>query len=454
MYVIAFVAGVVAFIVAILVSIGLHEIGHMVPAKRFGAKVSQYFIGFGPTVWSRQIGETEYGVKAIPLGGFVKIVGMLPPGRGEQVIEEHDAEGHRVVKVRSSSTGFFSQLISDARAAELQLVEPADEPRLFYKLTWWKKAITMVSGPLTNVLIAFLIFWGLFATVGRVVGVSSEPVVAEVLPCVVPASENGRACTDDELKNHPTPASLAGLKAGDRFVSFNGEQISDWAQLQKLIRGNGDQTATLGIERDGQTLSVQVKTLVEPRPVDPDHPGDLTKVGFLGVAPVSHDIVERGGPIYTARQMGTATVDVVKALGSLPVKVWHVGLALFGVEQRSPDSPVSIVGGGRLAGQAVASDQLSARESAIWVTGLVASFNLFIGLFNLIPLLPMDGGHIAGALYEGARRRLARLRRRADPGYVDVARLLPIAYVVGAALLLMGSVLIVADLVIPVQQPF
>lgn len=446
--------GVVAFVLALLVSIGLHEVGHMVPAKRFGGKVSQYFIGFGPTVWSKQVGETEYGLKAFPLGGYVKIVGMLPPGAEGLGEVEYDDQGNPSVTVRKSNTGLFAQLVSDARAAEWEHVKGTDVDRLFYKLAWWKKVVVMASGPAVNVLIAFLVFWALFATVGNVVGAKAEPVIDQVMPCIVPASEDGRVCTDDEIRDHPTPAYAAGLRAGDRFVSFNGTPIDDWSQLQKAIKGNGDQQAVLGIERDGRAIDIPVTTTVQPRPVDPTKPDVLEPVGFLGVVPVQTPIVEHGGPVYTLQQMGSVTVDVVKALGTLPVKVWGVAKAIVGLEPRAQDSPVSIVGGGRLAGQAVSSDQLDAQDSLVLLASLVAGFNLFIGLFNYIPLLPLDGGHIAGALYEAARRGVARLRRRPDPGYVDVAKLLPVAYVVGAALLVMGLVLIVGDIFVPVDLGF
>ena len=153
--------GVVVFFAAILASIGLHELGHMIPAKKFGGKVTQYFIGFGPTVWSKQRGETEYGVKAIPLGGYVKIVGMLPPTADELADEvTYDGEGNKVVKVRKSNTGMFTQLISDARAAEWEHVKPGDADRLFYKMPWWKKVVVMAGGPTVNLAIAFVIFSG------------------------------------------------------------------------------------------------------------------------------------------------------------------------------------------------------------------------------------------------------------------------------------------------------
>jgi len=139
--------GVVLFALGVIASIALHEVGHMYPAKKFGVKVTQYFVGFGNTVWSKKVGETEYGIKSIPLGGYVKIVGMLPP----------DKDGH----LRESNTGMFTQLIADARAAEAEHVEEGDEDRLFYKMAWWKKVIVMAGGPTVNLLIAFFLFWGI-----------------------------------------------------------------------------------------------------------------------------------------------------------------------------------------------------------------------------------------------------------------------------------------------------
>ena len=450
--------GVVIFFVAILASIGLHEFGHMIPAKMFGGKVTQWFIGFGPTVWSKQIGETEYGVKAIPLGGYVKIVGMLPPG-AEDLDEDrddpvYDDEGNRVVRVRKSNTGIFTQLISDARSAEWEHISPGDEDRLFYKMDWWKKVIVMAGGPTVNLLIAFFLFWGVFGSFGYVDRVDTRPVVDEVIPCVVPAAEDGRACTAEELRDNPTPASEAGLQQGDRFVSFNGEPVTGWQQIREAIRSNGSEAATLGIERDGEVREVRVVTEVTPRPLDADNPEQLTPVGFLGVMPVQREVYATGGPIYTADFMAGTTVHVVEAIAELPVSVWHVGQALVGLEERDPEGPVSIVGGGRIAGEVAASDQFVVSEKAATLASAVATFNLFIGLFNFIPLLPLDGGHIASALWEAVRRGIARLRGRPDPGYVDAAKLLPVAYVVASVLLVMGLVLIVADIFVPVQLPF
>ncbi len=441
-----YVLGVVAFVLAILASIGLHELGHMVPARAFGGKVTQYFIGFGPTVWSRQRGETEYGIKAIPLGGYVKIVGMLPPDKEHAGKVEYDADGNRVVTVRKSNTGLFAQLISDARAAEWETITAADEDRLFYRMVWWKKVVVMAGGPTVNLLIAFFIFAGLFATYGNPASEVLHPTVSKVEACVVPAAEDGRVCT---AQDPVSPAQKAGLQAGDRFVSFNGTPIDDWTDMQHLIRTNRNGEATIVVERDGRQVTLHTDTMVTPRPTDVNHPTQLTPVGFLGVSPEVP--YTTGGPIYTFGQMGGLAQQSAQALATLPVKVWGVAQAIAGVKPRAADSPVSVVGGGRLAGETASAQDFPVKDKLVSLLGLVAGFNFFIGLFNFVPLLPLDGGHIAGALWEATRRSIARLRRRPDPGYVDVAKLLPVAYVVASFLLVMGVVLIVGDVVVPVQ---
>ena len=443
--------GVVLFFGAILASIGLHELGHMIPAKKFGGKVTQYFIGFGPTVWSKQVGETEYGVKAIPLGGYVKIVGMLPPG-AEELAEEVviDASGQQVTKIRKSNTGMFTQLISDARAAEWELVGPEDSDRLFYKMPWWKKVIVMAGGPSVNIAIAFLIFLGVFATYGdRSYEVDpGAPVIDTVSTCVLPYDPAGDGeCT---AADPPSPAFEAGLRPGDRVTSFNGVTVTDWDQLRGLIRGNAGGDAVIGYERDGQQRTGETNTTVEARPTSATDE-TLREVGFLGVTPTTSLVITTGGPIYTVQRMGGMAVDTLHALATLPVKVWDVGKAIVGLQERDRNGPVSIVGGGRIAGEAVSTDQFQVVEKTVFLLMLIAGFNFFIGMFNFVPLLPLDGGHIASALWEAVRRGVARVRGRPDPGYVDAAKLLPIAYVVASALLVMGVVLIVADLVVPVR---
>ncbi|WP_137294846.1 M50 family metallopeptidase [Nocardioides dongxiaopingii] len=447
-----YLLGVVIFVAAILASIGLHELGHMIPAKKFGGKVTQYFIGFGPTVWSRQVGETEYGVKAIPLGGYVKIVGMLPPAAEELVDSvEVDAEGNRVQRVRKSNTGMFTQLISDARSAEWELIRPEDGDRLFYKMAWWKKVVVMAGGPTVNLLIAFVLFLIVFSTYGQR---SQEvepgaPVVETVSQCVIAYTGEG-PLRDCAASDPESPARAAGLEPGDQIVGFNGVEVTGWQQLRDLIEDNAQGTASITYVRDGAETTAQTSTTVTARPGD-DVGDAVREVGFLGISPATRIVVEKGGPIYTLDAMGTMTVDTVKALGQLPMKVFDVGQAILGLEERAADSPVSIVGGGRFAGEQTSSDVLDVQEKTIFLLTLIAGFNLFIGLFNFLPLLPLDGGHIASALWEAVRRGIARLRRKPDPGYVDAAKLLPIAYVVASAMLVMGVVLIVGDIVVPLD---
>jgi membrane-associated protease RseP (regulator of RpoE activity) len=443
------VVGALLFVLAILASIGLHELGHMIPAKAFGGKVTQYFIGFGPTVWSTQRGETEYGVKAIPLGGYVKIVGMLPPAAADLADEVTvDAAGNTVTKVRKSNTGLFTQLISDARAAEWELVGPEDSDRLFYKMPWWKKVVVMSGGPSVNILIAFFVFWAIFATYGNAAEArpdAGRPVLAEVSDCVIPYVEQRLECTDSDPVS---PAAEAGLEPGDVITTFNGVAVTDWDQLRELIRGNADGEAVIGYERDGEALTGTTSTTVELRPESEDD-RTLREVGFLGVTPTTH--FESGGPLYTVQQMDEMALETVKAMANLPGKVWGVAKAIVGIQERDQDSPVSIVGGTRFSGEIVSSDRLEVTEKVVFFGSLVAGFNFFIGMFNFIPLLPLDGGHIASALWEAVRRGFARLFGRPDPGYVDAAKLLPVAYVVASCLLVLSLVLIVGDLVVPVR---
>jgi membrane-associated protease RseP (regulator of RpoE activity) len=435
--VLMYTLGVLLLVVGVAASIGLHELGHLVPAKKFGVKVTQYFIGFGSTVWSRRGGETEYGVKAVPLGGYVKLVGMLPPGKGDDP-----------KRLRKSNTGLFTQIISDARAAEYELVEDGDQDRLFYKLPWWKKVIVMAGGPMVNLVIAF----GLFAGVFMLYGVPTPTTtIDEVSDCVIAVTEDSvdepvRKCTPADPV---APASEAGIEPGDEIASFNGTPVTSWDQFSRLIRANRDGAATIVVERDGERLTLETNTTVAARPVLDEGAQEVVEVGFLGVVP--EQVLVEQGPVFVVEQMGSYTWATVKALGELPVKLWHVGRAALGLEERAADSPMSVVGASRVAGEVASTHDEPLVERFVTLVMLLGGINLFVGMFNFVPLLPLDGGHIAGALYEAVRRGLARLFRRPDPGHFDVAKLLPVAYVMAGVILVMSVVLIYADIVAPVQ---
>ena len=426
-----YLLGVLVFAVGVAVSIGLHEVGHLYPAKKFGVRVTQYFVGFGNTVWSTRRGETEYGVKSVPLGGYVKLVGMLPPAKGD---EEQ--------RPRASNTGMFTQLISDARSAEYEHVRPEDEPRLFYKLPWWKKVVVMSGGPMVNLAIAFVLFAGVFGLHGTYEPTTTVGVVSE---CVVPAQEEGRACTAEDPRS---PAVEAGLLPGDEIVRFNGEKVAGWRGLADAIRANEDGKAVIGYLRDGELRTATTSTTVKSvRSFEDD--AAFVQAGFLGVSPTA--VREQHGLLFTVGEMGRMTWDTVEVLGQLPVKVWGVAKAVVGVEERAADSPVSVVGAGRIAGEVTSDTSNPLVERVVFLVTLLAGLNLFVGMFNFIPLLPLDGGHIAGALYEGARRGVAKVLHRPDPGFVDVGKLLPVAYVMAGALLVMSMVLIAGDIVAPVS---
>ena len=414
------------FFALIMVSIALHEIGHLVPAKIFGVKVTQYFVGFGRTIWSRKLGETEYGFKLFPLGGYVRLVGMYPPE-----------------KKSDKPKGWLTRLADRARSYEYEEITPADDGRLFHQKPVWQKVIVMLGGPAMNLLLAFLIFLGVNLFHGTWQLTLNVTVVND---CVIPAGRTPATCQDGDPQ---TPAKQAGVMVGDKVVAFNGHRVSTWDELTDLIRANRDGAATLTVERDGRTMELPtVNTIIQSVP-DRLDPTSRVEAGFLGVSP-SRELV-RGGVIETAGQMWNITRMSLVALASFPVRVWNVGVGLATGAERDINSPISVVGASRVAGEIAVADSVPIQDRVASWLSLLGSVNLFVALLNLVPLLPLDGGHIAGALYEALRRGLARLRGKSDPGPVDTAKMLPVAYLVGGFLLIGGVVLILADIISPIK---
>lgn len=425
--------GVVLFVIGILVSVGLHEMGHMLPAKAFGMKVTQFFVGFGKTLWSFKRGETEYGIKAIPAGGFVRIIGMLPPAKGQDP-----------TKVRKANTGPIQSMVENARSAEYETIQADDNGRLFYQKVWWKKLIVMASGPLVNVLIAFVLFGGLFMLYGANV---AQTTVATVTDCVIPASEAAKPDRKCESGDKVSPAKEAGFKVGDKILSFNGTPISSWDDLTPLIRANTDKPATIVVEREGRQETLTTNTILN-QVVEKAGSDKIVSVGFLGVSPEQKVVRQDFG--FVVDKMGELTVATVHALGRFPEKLVGVAKSIVGGD-RDQDSPMSVVGASRVAGEVASNQSLTGGERIAFLVSLLASLNLFLALFNFIPLLPLDGGHMIGAIWEGIRRGFAKLFGRPDPGYVDVAKLLPIAYVAASVIVVMGVLLVIADIVNPIK---
>ncbi|MGN6782076.1 MAG: M50 family metallopeptidase [Marmoricola sp.] len=433
MTVLLYLVGVLLFSIGVALSIGLHELGHLIPGKLYDVKVTQYFIGFGRTLWSRRRGETEYGVKAIPFGGYVKLIGMLPPAP--------DAEPGTA---RSGNTGWFSQLVSDARSAEYDHVGPEDHGRLFYEKPWWKRVVIMGAGVTINIVLAFVIFAGVFMGYGVQAPTTTVATVSQCVKVVRGGADPGACTAQDPV----APARKAGLRPGDRLVSFNGTPLDSYAEVQRLVRANDAGAATLVVERGGRRVTLHADTTVRALPSLSD-PSKSVRGGFLGITPTIS--LQRQGLGYVVSTMADGTWETLKTIAHMPTKLYHVVRAALGLEQRDANSPMSIVGAGRIAGD-VASDQSITVGSRLASLGLLlGSLNLFLGLVNLVPLPPFDGGGIATTLYEAARRGIARLRGRPDPGAVDGAKLLPLTYAMALILILMSLVLVWADIVAPVR---
>ncbi|MFI5942838.1 M50 family metallopeptidase [Streptomyces uncialis] len=425
------ILGIVVFAIGLLISIAWHELGHLSTAKLFGIRVPQYMVGFGPTIWSRKKGETEYGIKAIPLGGYIRMIGMFPPG----------TDG----RIEARSTSPWRGMIEDARSAAYEELEPGDEKRLFYTRKPWKRVIVMFAGPFMNLILAVAIFLGVLMTFGIE---QQTTTVGAVSDCVIQQSENRTKCAQGD---QAAPAKQAGLQKRDKIVAFNGQEVQDWSALQPRIRDTIG-PATITVERDGQRQDLQA-TLIRNQVGKTDGEGGYVKgeyvtAGFLGFTPASGIVEQSFG--QSVDRMGDMMQNGVESLIALPTKVPALWDAAFGDGPREADSPIGVVGAARVGGEVLNLDIPPENQVAMMLF-LVAGFNLSLFLFNMLPLLPLDGGHIAGALWESVRRRTARLFKRPDPGPFDVAKLMPVAYVVAGVFVCFTLLVLVADLVNPVR---
>lgn len=437
--VLLFVLGVAILAIGLAVSIALHEIGHLVPAKLFGVKVTQYMIGFGPTIWSKRKGETEYGLKAIPFGGYISMIGMFPPAKdgGE---------------ARSANTGFLSSLAQDARSASADTIGEGEEHRAFYLLPVWKRIIIMFGGPFMNLLIAVVLFAVLLMGFGSA---QASTTIGSVSSCVQPAGSSSTECGPNDPA---APGAASGMLPGDRLVSIDGTPVTSWEQSTETIRASAGTALIVVVERDGVEKTLTLTPLLTERPVF-DEAGKpvtdaagatvTTEVGFAGIGPAGELVQQPASAVLPA--VGENISGVTHIILNLPQRMVDVANAAFGPEERDPNGPISVVGVGRVAGEIAALDSLSVESKVASMVGLLASLNIALFVFNLVPLMPLDGGHIAGALWEAIRRGFAKLFRKPDPGPVDMAKLMPLTMVVVIVLGGMSALLVYADIVKPVN---
>jgi membrane-associated protease RseP (regulator of RpoE activity) len=391
--------GWVIFLVALLFSVMLHETGHFVMAKKFGMKVTRYFVGFGPTLWSTRRGETEYGIKALPFGGFVKIIGM-------HSLDDVD--------------------------------DPADEPRSFRRQPAWQRIVVLCAGSFMHFVLAFLLIFGLALGIG--IENQNTTQLGTISKCVAANTTqlNNGTCTASE---QASPAKLAGLRLGDQVTAFNGKPVSNWTQLGDAIRkAPAGSTADITVKRDGKTLTLHATlATVSGR-----------SGAYLGIAPAV--VFQVVNPVRAAQYAGSAFGQVLagsaKAVGALPGALPK----LFSKDRGSTAAGQvsSVVGAAEATGTAVAAN-VGWQFKVSFVLLLIASLNIFVGAFNMLPLLPLDGGHVAVVLWERIRAWFARLRGRPDPGLVDMTKLLPVSFSIFMVLMFFGIALILADIVNPVN---
>jgi membrane-associated protease RseP (regulator of RpoE activity) len=401
----AYVLGVVLFALAILVSVCLHEAGHMLTAKAFGMKVTRYFAGFGPTLWSFRRGETEYGVKAIPLGGFVKIVGMTP--------QDDD-------------------------------VEPGDEHRAMWRFPVWKRTIVLSAGSITHFVLGFVVLWITLAFVGvpNPDLAKPQPAVIEVQDCVVATPERRDCRPGDPV----SPAKAAGLQNGDKILKVHGNSIANIDELVLVLRNTKPGPAPVLVERNGEVLAPLTVDLADvERLADNGKTEHRSAIGVGFQLTIPEEVTY--GPVAAVGKSveftGNAFQATWQALKRFPEKVPALWRSLTGAE-RDPETPISVVGASRLGGETVENDAWS-----IFLLILV-SLNFFIGVFNLLPLLPLDGGHIAIIWFEKLRSWLYAKIGRADPGRVDYFKLMPVTYFI---ILVFGGftlLTVAADIVNPI----
>ena len=390
--------GVLAFVVALLVSVMIHEFGHFFFAKKFGMKVTEFFLGFGYKLWSFTRGETEFGIKALPAGGYCRIVGM---------------------------------------SSEEEL-SPEDEPRAFYKASAPRRLVVLGAGSFNHFVVGFLLIFTIFFGIG----VSTIlPTIDQVEPCIN-TSATSNACPAGAT---PSPAQVAGLKSGDRIISINGKKISNWSDDVSVIRSSAGKNLSIVVNRGGALLTINATpATVTESGKQIGMLGIISKVGLqretLGTS--LHDTWSLGSSFFTTS---------IKSLIALPGKVPALFRQTFLGAKRDPNGLVGVVGVAQASAQTASDSSLSFGDKLETFLLIIASLNIFVGIFNLLPLLPLDGGHMAIAIADGYRRSRARRLGQPEPAPIDLQKLMPVTLVVFALLAGLSLMLLAADIFNPVH---
>lgn len=434
-----FTLGVLVVFVGLMISIALHEWGHFFPAKKFGVYISQFMIGFGPTIFSKKKGETEFGFKAIPLGGYVAMAGMYAPKKPGEAPQ-------------TATTGFLDRVVGDEPLPDAIPDEPELAARSFYQLPLYKRITIMLGGPLMNLFIAVVLYAVVLMGFG-VPGLSLR--VGSVSECVVPASETRTECLPDDPA---APGAAAGLLPGDLIVSLDGVAMDDWLSVTEVIRASPGKPVLLGIDRSGEILSLSVTPLLSERYafddsgqvlLDAEGNPIIEYVGFVGIGSAVENQTQSITAVLPA--VWDNVVGVVRVILTLPQRLVDVAEAAFGPADRDPNGPLSVVGVGRIAGEIASVDSLAVSDRIASLIGILASLNVALFVFNLVPLLPLDGGHVAVGIVDELRRKLYRVQGKADPGPIDAKKLIPVTLVVIVMLASMSLLLMYADVVNPIR---
>ena len=430
----AYLLGVLFVLLGIAVSIGLHELGHLWPAKKFGVRVTKYMIGFGPTLWSRKRGETEYGIKAIPLGGYIAISGMFPPEKP------------------GAPSNWFTRWVSDARKSQRAVDGQYDEAKAFYKLSIPKRIVVMLGGPTMNLILGVVFTLVALCGIGTV---QNTTTVAAVYDCV-PTNYTAVKCGPTDPIS---PAKEAGLLPGDKIITLNGEPASNWNAARHILDAAGHSTVALEIHRAGKTITLNINPLIRKVALFDDETGSaLTnsqgqpKMGQRSVLGISlKGAVAPMSAVGAFRTISNEVVQTGAMILQMPQQVVHLAGNLFTGAPRDQNGPVSIVGIGGIAGEVATSSSIDWIGKLFTGLMLLGSLNFALFVFNIVPLLPLDGGHVLNALYEGIKRTAFKLLGKADPGPADTARMVPFTTAMWGVLMVLSLLIITADLISPVK---